>query len=94
MDDQKLWSELKSDKKTLPCPLYILGPAGQTQLALYPNLDGCEFGSNVCYLGKQIYLFEIQPTEANVTNIFYRNMYTYFSVATEKNPTVTKYSHF
>ena len=52
VDDQKLWTEIMSDKKSLPCPIYILGPVSQTQLALFPNLDGCEFGSNICYLGE------------------------------------------
>ena len=56
VDDPKLWSEIVSNKRSLPVPLYILGPVSQAQLSLYPNLDGCEFGSDVCYLGKKISL--------------------------------------
>ena len=52
MDDAKLWSDIINDRKQIPVPIYILGPVTQSQLALYPNLEGCEFGANICYLGK------------------------------------------
>ncbi len=52
VDDPTLWSEIVNNQRPLPVPLYILGPLSQTQLSLYPNLDGCEFGSDVCYLGE------------------------------------------
>lgn len=34
--------------------LPALGPVNQSQLSLYPNLDGCEFGGSICYLGKNL----------------------------------------
>jgi hypothetical protein len=53
-DDPALWSDIVGGKRSLPVPLYILGPVSEAQLLRYPNLDGCEFGPDICYLGEHL----------------------------------------
>jgi len=47
-----LWKSLKAGKVQLPFPLYILGPTHQSQVELFPDLNGCELAENIVYLGR------------------------------------------
>lgn len=38
---------------TVPIPTYILGPCDAVQVALYPDISGCELCPNLTYLGKR-----------------------------------------
>ena len=36
----------------LPFPVYILGPVHESQVGLFPDINGCELAENLIYLGR------------------------------------------
>jgi len=51
-ENLSLWNDLKKGKVQLPFPVYILGPVHESQVGLFPDLNGCELAENLVYLGR------------------------------------------
>jgi hypothetical protein len=50
--DRDIWSDLKSGKKKVPAPIYLLGPVENGQKTHFPDIEGCELAEDIIYLGR------------------------------------------